>query len=161
MDGGRVVRADSGVWIDPARLSGEPCCGGTRVPVYMVVAMVWEHGVDEAMDTWSLTRGQVLCACWYAAAGGPVYLWSSRTRGLLRRHRSPWPSRWRVWAEEHHGLLWHHAYDDCPDPPTVDTTPKPCSCGKDAVEDGGAEGVCECCSECQPALTKRQESSDA
>jgi hypothetical protein len=44
----------------------------------------------------------------------------------------------------------------------TDRTPKPCSCGKDAVEDGGAEGVCECCSRCEPAraaLTKRQETS--
>lgn len=109
----REVRHE-GVEVDPARLSGSPCCGSTRVPVYMVVDFVWEHGVAEAMDTWDLTLGEVLNACWYAATVNVVELWGPNG---LRTSRGPWRKRWGVWAQEVHRDLWRQDYRAVKEPP--------------------------------------------
>lgn len=108
-----------GVWIDPARRSGEPCIGGTRVPVDMVVNHVWQRGVDSAMDTWCLDRAQVLHACWYAGAGFVTRLHGKGGQYVARR--GPWRKRWADWARAVHGSLWHQNLDDIPDPPTEAT----------------------------------------
>ncbi len=129
------------VHIDPAILSGTPCI--SRVPVYMIVEMVWHHGVDEAMWTWDLSRGQILNACWYAAVTNVLHVWtgptvsdmnvSGRGRRLgVRTRRAPWQKRWGGWAEEVHGALWLQDYDAVPDPP-----------GKDAEAVGSEEGTRE------------------
>lgn len=116
-------RTCEGVWIDPGRLSGTPCVGGTHVPVYMVVGMVWASGVDEAMDCWDLTRGQVLNACWYAAAVNVVHIWRRRPPHGLALGRSPWRRRWLAWAEQVKGDLWASEYGRAADPPSRDETP--------------------------------------
>ncbi len=105
------------VHIDPAILSGTPCI--SRVPVYMIVEMVWRHGVDEAERTWSLSRGQILNACWYAAVTNVLHVWRGRGSLGVRTRRAPWQKRWLGWAEEVHPALWSRKYDAVPDPPGV------------------------------------------
>lgn len=111
--------SDAYVWIDPARKSGEPCIGGHRLPVEMVIATVWRSGLDEALHCWpQLTRGQVLVACWYAGAGNVVRLHGRG--GAYVGYRGPWRKRWGAWAAEVHDGLWLSAtvdYDVIPDPP--------------------------------------------
>lgn len=105
------------VWIDPGRLSGEPCVGGSRLPVYLVAGVTWEHGVEEAIDQWELNRPQVLVACWFVAAYNLDHLHKD-TGGYVRDHRScRWRDRWGVWATASHVALWSHRYDDVTDPP--------------------------------------------
>lgn len=43
---------DSCIWIDPGRQSGEPCFGGTRIPVDPVMAIVEEAGEEAAKKFW-------------------------------------------------------------------------------------------------------------
>lgn len=93
--------SDAAVWIDPARRSGDPCIGGTRLPVDTIIEAAWRNGVPAAIDTWEVTRAQVLGACWYAATYG------------TRR----WRKRWHDWATVNHGAMWGDRYDDVPDPP--------------------------------------------
>ncbi len=110
--------SDAYVWIDPARKSGEPCVGGHRVPVEMVIGVVWESSVDNAMDLWCLTRAEVLGACWYAGVGNVVRLHGKG--GKYVAHRGPWRKRWGVWARQVHGALWSSTtcnYGAVPDPP--------------------------------------------
>lgn len=116
---------DAYVWIDPARRSGEPCIGGHRLGVDCVVASVWDSDVENAMDLYSLSRGQVLVACWYAGAGYPVRLHNRRSE--YKPHKGPWAKRWGTWATEHHQALWESRsvdYDAIPDPPTAAGTPR-------------------------------------
>lgn len=110
--------SDNYVWIDPARKSGEPCIGGTRIPVSMVAELVWAEDVGAAEDTWDLTRGQVLVACWYAGAYGIVELHDRN--GYRTRLPTAWRRRWREWAWQVHPALWEVTrldYDAIPDPP--------------------------------------------
>ncbi len=100
------------VWVCPGRQSGQPCVGGHRIPVDMVVDMVWWNGVRDAMRAWELTRGEVLAACWYAAEINVVRLGQSR--------RGPWRARWGAWAEDAHGALWKGDYKAVADPPSKD-----------------------------------------
>jgi uncharacterized protein (DUF433 family) len=109
---------DEAVWIDPARHSGDPCIGGTRIPVHAVIEMVWRDGVDAATDTWSISRTQVLHACWYAAVINVVHVYAPR--GGWNTRRGPWRARWGDWAEKVHGQLWHNDTADIPDPPRAD-----------------------------------------
>lgn len=104
------------VWIDPGRCGGDPCCGGTRVPVHLVAGMVWRDGVDAATDCWDLTRTQVLHACWYAAVINVVTIYKRKGPGYSTR-RGPWRARWGDWAEQAHDQLWHNDTTDIPDPP--------------------------------------------
>lgn len=106
---------DAAVWSHPARRSGDPCVGGTRVPVNLVIAVVWAHGVAEAETSYDLSRQQILGACWYAGVGNAVSLWG---KGGLRARRGPWHKRWGQWAEEMHTHMWHGNWDDVTDPPT-------------------------------------------
>lgn len=109
---------DAYVWIDPARKSGEPCIGGHRLPVEMVVDSVWSSGIEQAMGTYCLTRAQVLVACWYAGAGNVVRLHGRGGQYVARR--GPWRKRWGAWAAEVHQALWSTTsvdYDVVPDPP--------------------------------------------
>lgn len=107
------------VWIDPARKSGEPCVGGTRVPVEMVADIVWAHGVDEALTQWPyITRPQILNACWYAAVGNVVRLHGKGGKYVARRwaHRT----NWARWARDAHQALWEGRFDDVTDPSRAD-----------------------------------------
>jgi len=118
--------SDAYVWIDPARKSGEPCVGGYRLPVDLVIVTVWVHGVAEAMTTYDLTRAQVIVTCWYAGAGNVVRLHGKGGKYVARR--GPWRKRWGAWAVEVHGALWASTtvdYDEVPDPPTATTGQSP------------------------------------
>jgi uncharacterized protein (DUF433 family) len=111
--------SDAYVWIDPARRSGEPCIGGHRLGVDMVIETVWATGIDNAEDMYCITRSQILGACWYAGAGYPVRLHNSRSE--YAPYRGPWRKRWGTWAAEVHQALWSSTtcdYDAIPDPPT-------------------------------------------
>ena len=111
---------DAYVWIDPARRSGEPCIGGHRLGVELVVASVWDSDVVNAMDLYCISRAQVLVACWYAGAGFPIRLHNARSE--YKPHTGPWKARWGVWAADVHQALWESTtvvYDAIPDPPTV------------------------------------------
>ena len=108
------------VWIDPARRSGEPCIGGHRLGVELVIESVWYGDVHQAIATYDITRGQVLVACWYAGAGYPVRLHNKRSE--YKPHRGPWAKRWGPWAADVHQALWQSTsvdYDAIPAPPTV------------------------------------------
>ena len=83
--------AEAAVWINPARMGGQPCIYGTRLSVEQVAGIVWEHGVDEVTNGWDVTRHQVLVACWYAVAFAEMYPHQAR--------RGPWRRRWGAWAE--------------------------------------------------------------
>ena len=53
----RVERAirehlDSCIWIDPGRQTGQPCFGGTRIPVDPFMAIVEEAGAEAAKAFW-------------------------------------------------------------------------------------------------------------
>lgn len=106
------------VWIDPGRKSGEPCIGGHRVDVGMVIGCVWDSDVRNAMDLWCLTRPEVLTACWYAGVGNVVRLHGKGGKYVARR--GPWRTRWGAWAAESHPALWSHRYDDVTNPPGKD-----------------------------------------
>lgn len=108
--------ATTAVWIDPARRCGEPCIGGTRIPVSMVIATVWNRGLDVVFECWpNLTRQQVLNACWYAGSGNVVRLHGKGGRYVA--YRGPWRKRWGAWAEQVHEGLWSSDVDDLDDPP--------------------------------------------
>lgn len=112
--------SDAYVWIDPARRSGEPCIGGHRLPVELVIDAVWAGGVDHAMFQWSLSRAQVLVACWYSGSGNVVRLHGKDSRYVA--YRGPWRKRWGAWAAEVHQALWQSTtcdYAEVPDPPTL------------------------------------------
>lgn len=111
--------SDAYIWIDPARKSGEPCIGGTRLDLDIVVETVWHSGADNALDLWpQLSRGQVLVACWYVGAGNVVRLHGRGGKHVA--YRGPWRKRWGSWAAEVHQALWSSTtvdYDAIPDPP--------------------------------------------
>ena len=111
MPGTTASPVGNAVWIDPGRMSGAACVGGTRCSVDAIADSVWIEGVADVMHGWDLTRGQVLNACWYAAC---YPLGPSKPNG------GRWRKRWGAWAEQTHGLLWNHKYDEAPDPPMHD-----------------------------------------
>lgn len=111
--------------IDPAICSGTPCLAGHRIPVGMIAEVVYEHGVDEAIEQLSLTRYEVLVACWYAGAFGTVLLWGDNGLGQFDRAAyrsdpvsSEWLTRWRAWSQASSIALWHSNPDKVTDPPT-------------------------------------------
>lgn len=95
------------VEIDPARLFGKPCIGGTRIPTRDVADLVW-YGTDfeEVLKryggvTGPLDRRSALVALWYEAVHG-----SPRERRKA----------WREWQKKAGEMLWH-ANGELPDPP--------------------------------------------
>ena len=50
------------VWVDPDRLSGEPCFKGTRVPIQALIDQFEDNGtLDEFLDGFpSVTREQAI-----------------------------------------------------------------------------------------------------
>lgn len=111
------MNEDAYIWIDPRRRVGEPCIGGSRLPVAAVAVRSWYDGIDAAVDTYDITRQQALVACWYAGTYGITHIW--RASGDRSRYvsawREPWRARWRQWAESVATDLWHGR--DVPDPP--------------------------------------------
>lgn len=55
------------IWIDPGRQSGQPCFGGTRVPVATVMSLP-----DEAIADWypSVTPEHIKAMRWWLAQPG-------------------------------------------------------------------------------------------
>ncbi len=112
---------DAYVWIDPARRSGEPCIGGHRLPVELIVDNVWAEGVDFPQSMWNLTRAEVLVACWYVGAGNVVRLHGNNSEYVA--YRGSWRKRWGAWAKQVHDELWNVTtcdYDAIPDPPNAE-----------------------------------------
>lgn len=113
------IRQNTEIWIHPARYSGKPCVGGTRVPVDAIVGLVWQYGVDDAMVTYDVPRETVLVACWYAGLYGTVDPYISRRPGNARVNADrTWIRRWRDWAEGAADPLWRGEIDDVLGPPT-------------------------------------------
>lgn len=93
---------DALVWVDPSRQSGDPCVMGTSVPVDALAEFVWAGDlVDNLAELYSVTRRQVIGACWYMARHG------SRT----------WRERWREWLTAAEPRLWAGS-GDVADPPS-------------------------------------------
>lgn len=78
------------VWVDPARMGGKPCVGGTRIPVDMITAYVADGMYDELRAGWEeITERQILVACWHAGIYGDR-------------------PEWWDWAMDAERLLWQH-----------------------------------------------------
>lgn len=94
------------VWIAPCRKSGQPCVGGTRLPVSIVAEYIWGGDpVDHVAREYSITPVQALVACWYTGKFG------SRT----------WKKRWSTWADIAHPFLWDRERQaQCPSPPSTE-----------------------------------------
>lgn len=72
------------VWIDPERCGGQPCIGGTRIPVRLVAELAAD-GDDAALTAYpSLTPAQVAVARWYAERYGNV----EQNRAAVERVRA-------------------------------------------------------------------------
>ena len=94
--------ADAYVWIDPGRLSGQPCVGGHGLSCEQMADCYWAGwSIAEMLSNWDLSRPQLLVAWWYQAKyGGRV-----------------WKKRWGAWAEASFGALWKGDYDAVENPP--------------------------------------------
>lgn len=56
------------IWIDPERMGGEPCLGGTRIPVAAVTAYIDAGLRDRILEAYpSLTEDHIAVAEWYAS----------------------------------------------------------------------------------------------
>lgn len=95
--GATLEHPRAGISIDPSVLNGEPCLTGRRLPARLVADVAGEFGVDEAEHMWSLTRSEVLVACWFAAG----------------RHAD-----WQEWARTFAAQFAGSEWDAIPDPPT-------------------------------------------
>lgn len=63
------VRAS--LWIDPARMGGDVCITGHRIPAGDIAANVaGGTSVGEVCEEWGLERRDVLVACWWEWSGG-------------------------------------------------------------------------------------------
>lgn len=89
---------------DPAVAYGRPQVA--RIGVEHIAGATWVESVDVAADEYGLTRPQVLVACWWI--------------GLYGDRR--WRRRWKTWAQQVDGELWHSRYE-IPDPPTREEAP--------------------------------------
>ena len=81
------------VRVEPGVRVGKPCIGGTRIDTECVANVVWQ-GLDPVGPDWyasSLTREEVLVACWYEARYGP------------KRWRRAW-REWRLRYESNRAL---------------------------------------------------------
>ena len=60
MNADLLRRLEAVVWVDPGRMSGEPCFRGTRVPVRMLIEhLAAGFSLDEFLETVpSLERGK-------------------------------------------------------------------------------------------------------
>ena len=70
---------------------GYPSIEGHRIDTRMVAEHSSTLGGESAMDTWDLTRDEVMVACWFEARYG--------SRGLKRL--------WREWLARWETTLWH------------------------------------------------------
>lgn len=89
------------VWICPGRLSGQPAIAGHRLSCELIGDYAQAMPVAEICRMYSLTRGDVLVACWYCA------------RFTGRRYRKLWVG----WTEQYADPFWHGDYAAIPDPP--------------------------------------------
>jgi uncharacterized protein (DUF433 family) len=66
--GKRVAEAEALVLSDPEVLSGEPCIRGTRVPVYLIGALAYAHGVGRTHEMYPfLTEEQIELVALYVS----------------------------------------------------------------------------------------------
>lgn len=85
---------------DPAQNYGQASVKAVRCEA--IAGMLWAgETLETVADEYSLTRHEVLVACWWIGEFGP---WR-------------WRRRWRQWAKAAHAQLWHGRYETIPDPP--------------------------------------------
>lgn len=90
------------VWVDPARVGGNPCIYGTRINTRMAAMAVWDSGIDHALESWPhLTPGLLRGACWYEARYGAPKLRKA----------------WAGWLDDWSDAMWHSDWENVPDPP--------------------------------------------
>lgn len=90
------------VWVSPGRKGGEPCVGGSRIPVETIAKYMHSLGLGETLTAYPhITRHAALTACWFAAVHGP----------------KRWRKRWGEWVGEHADEMWAGDWDSVPDPP--------------------------------------------
>lgn len=93
---------------DPQVNYGRPLIG--PVPTESVADAVWlGDSAETVADDYSLSRDQVLVACWYEATHGDS-------------DRQP---RWGAWATEHADAFHYGHFDAIPDPPAKPTPHNP------------------------------------
>lgn len=111
------------VWISPCRKGGQPCVGGTRLPVDIVAGYVWAgYPVEHVAGQYTITPAQTLVACWYMATYGP---------------RS-WRKRWGAWAKQAFPLLWDRERQaQCPHPPSKLSPATPAGAGCSSARAAG------------------------
>lgn len=105
---------------NPAICSGELTAGGSRIGVEQIAEQVWYGGVDEMVRDYSITREQVLVACWWVGATGITSIYKTNGGGYKRNYRpGVWQDRWGEWAKAAHDVMWsaHGDYSAIPDPP--------------------------------------------
>lgn len=97
----KMKRLSPTITIAPGFYSGEPCIRW-RLPADLIALDWWNNWkLEDLMDNYEITRGDVLVSCWYMAKYGP---------------RS-WRKRWGEWLQKADGELWYGRYETCPMPP--------------------------------------------
>lgn len=93
------------VSFDPAMKGGRPTINGVRLEASQIAEHVWSDWTEEQLrDGWSLTRGDILTACWFWAEHGG----------------RKWKQRWGPWAKSMFPLLHRgESYDGIDWPPTA------------------------------------------
>jgi len=103
----RTVAHEAVIVVDPARLSGEPTIGNSRLPAGLVARTYWLDGRDEVRACWpELTDLDILVCCWYVVRYG-MY-----TFGTSKDHR-----QWGDWLTTAETMLARQTVKDCPWPP--------------------------------------------
>ena len=107
------------IWIDPSRMSGEPCLTGTRIPCETIARYVAHEGMERTQQAYELGHGHrraILVACsWWTLNITP----DTEDDERLVRY-------WRTWARNAWKDLWHDtqaATDAISDPPQVPARP--------------------------------------
>jgi uncharacterized protein (DUF433 family) len=109
------------ILIAPDTLSGEPCLGNHRLPIAMIGEHVRTVGVTATMRDYTLTRAEVLTACWFLGAYGITRIHKPGRHRRPARYRVTQDGRtvrkWRKWAERNAAAFWDGHYSEIPDPP--------------------------------------------
>ena len=100
--------SDPAIWIDPGRMSGQPCLYGHRLPVEHVATNIsfysgssfHSDSVSAYMDAYGIDAGErrnvICCAAYWVlnSKGGPRWMREIRTA-------------WKSWAETTWEAAWH------------------------------------------------------
>lgn len=98
--------------IDPRRAGGEPCIAGSRMTAETIAWAVWNDGLPETLDDYTVTRQQALTACWWLV-DGVLAIAPSRRNKAEQKLAEAW-GEWRDTAVMH---LGSGRFGPCPEPP--------------------------------------------